>query len=129
MATPVLLAPAIGPAVVGALRPTIVVPEWSLDLSDEQRALMLAHEREHVRARDPLVLHAAAMVALLMPWNVAAWWLNRRLRLAVELDCDARVLAGGRDARSYGALLLDVCARRRDQRAARAGDCWSERRH
>ena len=108
----VLLAPAIGPAVVGALRPTIVVPEWSLDLSDEQRALMLAHEREHVRARDPLVLHAAAMVALLMPWNVAAWWLNRRLRLAVELDCDARVLSGGRDVRSYGALLLEVCARR-----------------
>ena len=108
----VLLAPAIGPAVVGALRPTIVVPEWSLDLSDEQRALMFAHEREHVRARDPLVLHAAAMVALLMPWNVAAWWLNRRLRLAVELDCDARVLSGGRDARSYGTLLLDVCARR-----------------
>jgi len=108
----VLLAPAIGPAVVGALRPTIVIPEWSLDLSEEQRALVLAHEREHVRARDPLVLHAAAMVALLMPWNVAAWWLNRRLRLAVELDCDARVLSGGRDARSYGTLLLDVCARR-----------------
>jgi beta-lactamase regulating signal transducer with metallopeptidase domain len=108
----VLLAPAIGPAVVGSLRPTIVVPEWSLDLSNGQRALMLAHEREHVRARDPLVLHAAAMVALLMPWNVAAWWLNRRLRLAVELDCDARVLAGGQDVRSYGTLLLDVCARR-----------------
>ena len=108
----VLLTPTIGPAVVGAFRPTIVVPEWSLELSDEQRALMLAHEREHVRARDPLVLHVAAMVVLLMPWNVAALWLNRRLRLGVELDCDARVLAGGRDARSYGTLLLDVCARR-----------------
>ena len=109
---PVLLAPATGPAVIGALHPQIVVPEWSLALSAEQRALMIEHERQHVRAKDPLVLHVAAMVALLMPWNVAAWWLNRRLRLAVELDCDARVLASGRDLREYGTLLLDVCARR-----------------
>lgn len=108
----VLLAPAVGPAVVGALKPRIVVPEWSLTLPAEQRALMLTHEREHVRARDPLLLHVAAFVALVMPWNLAAWWLNRRLRLAVELDCDARVLDGGRDARAYGTLLLDVCTRR-----------------
>jgi hypothetical protein len=108
----VLLAPMTGPAVIGTLRPQIVVPEWSLALSTEQRALMIEHERQHVRANDPLLLHAAAMVALLMPWNVAAWWLNRRLRLAVELDCDARVLARGHDLRAYGTLLLDVCARR-----------------
>jgi hypothetical protein len=108
----VLLARGVGPAVIGAVRPEIVVPEWSLDLAPEQRALMIEHERQHVRARDPLVLHAAALVALLTPWNVALWWLNRRLRLAVELDCDARVLAGGRDVRAYGTLLLDVCSRR-----------------
>jgi len=108
----VLLAPMTGPAVIGTLRPQIVVPEWSLTLSTEQRALMIEHERQHVRAKDPLVLHAAAMVALLMPWNMAAWWLNRRLRLAVELDCDARVLARGHDARAYGTLLVDVCERR-----------------
>jgi beta-lactamase regulating signal transducer with metallopeptidase domain len=109
---PVLLSAAVGPAVIGALRPEIVVPEWSLGLPDDQRALMLEHERQHVRARDPLMLHAAAFCALLMPWNVAVWWLNRRLRLAVELDCDARVLASGRDARTYGTLLLNVCSRR-----------------
>ena len=109
---PVLVAPTTGPAVIGGLRPAIVVPEWSLDLNPEQRALMLEHERQHVTARDPLLLQAAALVATLMPWNLPAWWLVRRLRLAVELDCDARVLATGRDARAYGNLLLDVCARR-----------------
>lgn len=110
---PVLLSSTIGPAVVGALRPAIVVPEWSLDLPAEQRSLMLEHERQHVAARDPLVLHAAAVGVVLMPWNVALWWLNHRLRLAVELDCDARVLASsGRDARTYGTLLLNVCSRR-----------------
>lgn len=107
----VMVAPATGPAVMGALRPMIVLPEWALTLDPDQRALMLEHERQHVRARDPLALHAAASIALLMPWNPAAWWLIRRLRLAIELDCDARVLAAGRDARAYGTLLLDVCAR------------------
>ena len=108
----VLLAPGTGPAVIGALRPRIVVPEWSLTLPPEQRDLMLEHERQHVVARDPLLLQGAAAIGLLMPWNLGVWWLVRRLRLAVELDCDARVLASGRNSRSYGNLLLDVCARR-----------------
>lgn len=109
---PVWLAAATGPAVIGALRPSIVVPEWSLTLPPDQRALMLEHERQHVRARDPLLLQSAALIGVLTPWNLVAWWIIRRLRLAVELDCDARVLAAGRDSRAYGNLLLDVCERR-----------------
>ena len=108
----VLMAPATGPAVVGALKPAIVVPEWAIGLPADQRALMLEHERQHVAARDPLVLHTAALAVVAMPWNLATWWIVRRLRLAIEMDCDARVLATGRDARVYGNLLLDVCARR-----------------
>ena len=73
---------------------------------------MLEHERQHMRAKDPVLLPAAGLVTALVPWNLVGWWLVRRLRLAVEMDCDARVLAAGRDARAYGTLLLDVCARR-----------------
>ena len=108
----VLLSQAVGPAVIGTIRPRIVVPEWALALPPAQRALMLEHERQHIRSRDPLLLHVAALLTLAMPWNVVAWWITRRLRVAVELDCDARVLASGRDAREYGTLLLDVCSRR-----------------
>ncbi|MDF2772150.1 MAG: peptidase BlaR1 [Geminicoccaceae bacterium] len=108
----VLLSQTVGPAVIGTIRPRIVVPEWALALPPEQRALMLEHERQHIRSRDPLLLHVAALLTLAMPWNVVAWWITRRLRVAVELDCDARVLASGRDAREYGTLLLDVCSRR-----------------
>jgi len=43
-----------------------------------------------------------------MPWNPAIWVMFSRLRLAVELDCDARVLRRGVAAQSYGALLIDV---------------------
>jgi hypothetical protein len=41
-----------------------------------------------------------------MPWNPALWWQHRRLRLAVETDCDARVLAAGASPRAYGLALL-----------------------
>ena len=47
-----------------------------------------------------------------MPWNPALWWIARRLRLAVEVDCDGRVLAGERwDTHTYGSLLLAVGGR------------------
>ncbi len=55
---------------------------------------------------------AAAAAVVLAPWNPALWWQMRRLCLAVEMDCDARVLARCGDAPAYGALLLRVGRRR-----------------
>jgi beta-lactamase regulating signal transducer with metallopeptidase domain len=43
-----------------------------------------------------------------MPWNLAMWWQLRRLCLAVEMDCDNRVVSGLGDATAYGELLLKV---------------------
>ena len=108
----VLVSDNVGPAVAGLWRPRIVLPEWALRLTDAERRLMLAHEDEHVRARDPWLLAAAAVLVLLAPWNLMVWWQLRRLRLAVEMDCDARVLAHDGDAPAYGELLLRVVQRR-----------------
>jgi hypothetical protein len=36
------------------------------------------------------------------------WWQARRLRAAIEVDCDRRVLARGASARAYGDLLLRI---------------------
>jgi bla regulator protein blaR1 len=116
----VLVAPADGPAVVGLWRPRVVIPEWSFALEDTGRRLMLRHEQEHVRARDHLLTQVAALALLAAPWNLPLWWLVRRLRLAIELDCDGRVLARARgarlepapEARAYGELLLAVATHR-----------------
>jgi len=108
----VLVSDDVGPAVAGLWRPRIVLPEWALRLTDAERRLMLAHEDEHVRARDPWLLAAAAALVLLAPWNLMLWWQLGRLRLAVEMDCDARVLAHDGDAPAYGELLLRVVQRR-----------------
>ena len=116
--TPVRVAPRLGPAVLGFLRAEIVVPRSLLARSSEEQRLILAHEREHVRTRDHLLLGGAWLGAILLPWHPAVWYLTNRVRLAIELDCDARVLRGGASPRSYGALLIDMAAR---QSAVRIG--------
>jgi hypothetical protein len=94
--------------VVGVVRPEIVVPRWLLARDAEEQRLVLAHEEEHVRARDHLLLGAACVAVALMPWHPALWWSLARLRLAIELDCDSRVLRRGVQARSYGEMLIDL---------------------
>lgn len=104
----VLIAEELGPAVIGWTTLTTVIPRWALALDARSRALMLRHETEHARSGDPY-LRTLAMAALVaMPWNPAIWWSMRRLRLAVEIDCDHRLIAGGVDAHAYVSLLLAV---------------------
>ena len=105
---PVLLSPDTGPAVVGLVRSRIVLPAWVMDADPAARALLLEHEREHVRAGDPRLLALGWAAVVLAPWNPAAWYGLRRLRLAMEIDCDARVLARRGDVRAYGTLLLEA---------------------
>lgn len=103
---PVLLAEWLGPASVGWREPRVVLPRWVLTLDAPLRAMVLRHEREHCRTGDPRVVWYAAIATALVPWNPAVWWLARQLRLALELDCDARTLARGGDAHRYAKLLL-----------------------
>jgi hypothetical protein len=101
----------VGPAVLGIRRPEVVVPAWLLGASPREQRLVVIHEKEHVRARDPLVLLAGCVAAAAMAWNPAAWWMLRRLRAAVELDCDRRVLRHGVRPQEYGAVLIDIAGR------------------
>lgn len=101
-----------GPAVMGIAPPEIVVPAWILERSADEQRLVLAHELQHVRARDPLLLVLAWLGVAIMPWHPAMWYLWSRLRLAIELDCDRRVLRAGAAPRQYGQLLIDLTGRR-----------------
>jgi beta-lactamase regulating signal transducer with metallopeptidase domain len=106
------IAPTSGPAVVGLAPSQIILPAWLLSRSPEEQRLVVTHESEHVRAGDPWLLVFACGAAALMPWNPALWYALGRLRLAIELDCDRRVLGRGIPTASYGALLIDLSALR-----------------
>ena len=105
---PIVVTDELGPATVGLVRSRVVVPRWVLTLPGMQRRYVLRHEEEHRRAHDAHVLLFYSLPLLLMPWSVALWWQLRRLALAVELDCDNRVVAALGDATAYGELLLTV---------------------
>ncbi len=108
---PVLISDGFGPAIVGVLRPTIVIPPWVLGLEEAAQQTILAHEEEHRRAGDPRLLLAGLGLLVLMPWNIGLWVMWRRLGRAIELDCDERVLARGvRDA-DYANVLLGAWQR------------------
>ncbi|HEX2092744.1 MAG TPA: M56 family metallopeptidase, partial [Longimicrobiaceae bacterium] len=103
---PVRVAERMGPAVVGLVRPVVVVPRWVLDAPGEERRLILLHEREHVASGDTWLLFLGTLAVAAMPWSLPLWWQQHRLRLAVETDCDARVLARGVSRRAYGEVLI-----------------------
>jgi beta-lactamase regulating signal transducer with metallopeptidase domain len=104
----VLIADDAGPAVFGYLRPRIVIPKWMLSQSKSVRTIVLQHEQSHIDARDPLLLLLGLVLTFLAPWNVALWWQLRRLRFAIEVDCDARVLGRGIAPVEYGEALLSI---------------------
>jgi beta-lactamase regulating signal transducer with metallopeptidase domain len=103
----VLVSSDFGPAVVGVVRPQIVLPEWALAIGESDRRIIVAHETEHRQAHDPLLVAVALIMVAAFPWNAALWWQLRRLRLAIEIDCDWRVVSRhGHDPYAYGMLLL-----------------------
>lgn len=109
---PVHLSSNVGPAVVGLGPMHVVLPEWILALDAPHRALVLKHEQEHREARDPYLLFGSALSVALMPWNPALWVQSERLRLAIEMDCDARVLRAHPTPERYGLLMLTIAQRR-----------------
>ena len=102
-----------GPTTVGLLRPRVVLPAWVRAIGASEQELILAHEEEHIRAGDARLRFLMTLPLLVFPWNPALWLQRHRLGLAVELDCDRRVMRrmpGHR--RIYGNLLLRVGAGR-----------------
>ena len=104
----VVVTDSVGPATVGVLRSRVLVPRWVLALPGPQRRYVLRHEDEHRKSHDASLLFVASLTLILTPWNLALWWQLRRLRLAVEMDCDNRVVSALGDANAYGELLFKV---------------------
>lgn len=108
--TDVFISASLGPAVVGYFPAKIVLPRWLLQAEASVQRMAVLHESQHLSARDPQLILAALVCVALMPWNLSLWWMLQRLRTAVEVDCDARVLASGEDVVTYGGALLEVAA-------------------
>ncbi|HRK70508.1 MAG TPA: M56 family metallopeptidase [Micropepsaceae bacterium] len=100
-----------GPFVLGVLRPRIIVPaNFLTDYSPGERALVLAHERTHLRRHDPAINTAMVVLRSLFWFNPLVHAAASRLAADQEFSCDAAVLeAGHHSRRRYAELILKSC--------------------
>jgi beta-lactamase regulating signal transducer with metallopeptidase domain len=77
------------PAVIGWLRPVIVMPVAALaNLTPAQADAILAHELAHIQRHDYLVNLVQTVAETLLFYHPAVWWLSGRLRVEREHCCD-----------------------------------------
>jgi beta-lactamase regulating signal transducer with metallopeptidase domain len=119
---------AVGPHVVGIVRPIIVVPPALLDDSTVLCAALL-HELAHVRRRDALarIVQLVAGAAFFC-WPVVRL-VSRRLDLAREAACDAWALDASEVSRpAYARLLVRMAQLRASAATSLAASCGLDAR-
>jgi beta-lactamase regulating signal transducer with metallopeptidase domain len=94
------------PAVIGLLRPIILLPASTLTgLAPRQIEMVLAHELAHIRRHDFFVNLLQAVVETLMFYHPAVWWMSHRVRIERENCCDDLAVAVCGDAIQYARAL------------------------
>ena len=96
------------PVTVGLLRARILLPDGAEQWDPDTLGAVLAHEREHVHRRDPLIRWLALLNRSVYWFHPLAWWLSGRLASLAEQACDEAVLARGHDSARYAELLLEL---------------------
>lgn len=84
----------IGPAVLGWLRPRILLPSFLVDrMDDEALRILIAHEMTHIRRGDLFWAFLQTVVGSLWWFHPAVWIANRQLNLECERSCDEETIA------------------------------------
>jgi beta-lactamase regulating signal transducer with metallopeptidase domain len=97
------------PAVIGWLRPVILVPASALaGLSPQQLEAVLAHELAHVRRHDYVINLLQAAVETLLFYQPAVWWVSSQMRRERENCCDDLAVAICGDRLCYARALADL---------------------
>ncbi|HEX3366152.1 M56 family metallopeptidase [Phenylobacterium sp.] len=105
-APPVRCSPDIRtPAVVGALRPVILIPE-RLAVGREALRAALLHEAAHVVRRDYAINLACEVLTLPVSWHPALIALKGGVRRSRELACDAMAASAMTSDQAYAKCLL-----------------------
>lgn len=103
------------PVTFGFLRPVVLLPEGAWAIDADLREAMIAHELEHVRRKDWVMVVAEEMTRAVAWFHPAIWWLLSRIRAAREHVIDANVArAAGAD--TYAECLLTAAQWRASSR-------------
>ncbi len=113
---------AVVPAVIGWLRPVILLPATVLaGLPPAHLDAVIAHELAHVRRHDYLVNALQACVETLLFFHPAVWWCSRQVRIEREHCCDDLVVTALNDCLTYAAALASLEELRQPHQALALG--------
>jgi len=98
------------PAVMGWLRPVILVPVGALaGLPAAHLEALLAHELAHIRRHDYFINLLQSLAEALLFYHPAVWWVSRVIRAEREYCCDdLAVAAAGGDVLNYARALAEL---------------------
>ena len=108
------------PVTLGILRPVIVLPSDWREWDPPTLAAVLAHERSHVRRRDPAVQLFSLIHRAVLWHNPLSWFLHERIARTAEEASDDAALAVTGDRATYAEVLLRFM-----QRGVRRGIAFS----
>jgi|HubBroStandDraft_6_1064221.scaffolds.fasta_scaffold27792_2 beta-lactamase regulating signal transducer with metallopeptidase domain len=94
------------PAVIGWIRPVILVPAGALiSLTAQELEAVLAHELAHIRRFDYVANLLQSAIEALMFYHPAMWWVGKRIRAERENCCDDLAIAACGDRVVYARAL------------------------
>lgn len=94
------------PLLIGFWKPILLLPQ--VELSEQELAMILAHERVHLKRGD-LLVKVLVLVANAVHWfNPVIYRLAKQINAQCELSCDEQVVRGmdEESRRRYGEVLL-----------------------
>ena len=100
------------PAVIGWLRPVVLVPVGVIGgVPAAHLEALLLHELAHIRRHDYLVNFLQGIAESLLFYHPAVWWISGHVRAERELCCDDLAVSVSGDAFTYASALahLESC--------------------
>jgi hypothetical protein len=95
--------------------PTVVLPRFLLEGSQEDRQNVFRHELEHLRTNHPLQLFFQNVTQVVCWFHPAVWRAGARASLLREFTCDEAAAASGSNTAGYLRTLLRIAERHEKQ--------------
>lgn len=99
------------PVTIGIRRPAVLLPPDWCDWDAAKLHAVLAHERSHIRRRDPAVQFVSAIHRALLWASPLSWFLDRSIVRTAEQISDDDAITVTRDRVSYAEILLEFVQR------------------
>jgi len=97
------------PTAIGFIKPQVAIPSWAMkELSLPELNTILLHELAHLRRWDDWTNLVQKIVATLLFFHPAVWWIDGKLALEREMACDDLVLAKTASPRVYAECLVSL---------------------